>query len=124
MVPRVRLSANLVPRPKLGVVSFGSRLGRGEAVLEVLDSLDHSSVLLDIYEDCGEPPSLGHEKDLLARTKLIELMAKLAPQVISGNHTGNCHINPIVDPQVNGRVTLGRPANSHRQTGLAEGLHR
>jgi hypothetical protein len=35
-------------------------------------------------------------------------MAKLASQVICGNHTGNCHSKPIVDPTVNGRVVRGK----------------
>jgi len=91
-------------RPGDGQVGFLAGLQRGEAVLEVLDSLDHGSVLLDIDEDGSQPPALGHEKNILARTKLIELMAKLASQVICGDHTGNCHIKPIVDPRVNSRV--------------------
>src|SRR5229473_1957669 len=90
-------------RPGDRKFDFLAGLQRGEAVLEVLGSLDHGSVLFDIDEDCSQPPTLGHEENLLARTKVIELMAKLASQVICGNHTGNCHIKPIVDPTINRR---------------------
>ena len=106
-------------RPGDGQVDFLSGLQRGEAVLEILGSLDHGSVLLDINENGSQPPTLGYEEDLLARTKLIELTAKLASQVIRRNHTGNCHIKPIVNPNVNPRVAAEkgafRPARSHAE---------
>jgi hypothetical protein len=91
-------------RPGDGKVDFLSGLQRGEAVLEVLGSLDHGSVLLDIDEDRSKAPTLGDEKDLLTRTKLIQRTAKLASQVVCGNHTGNCHVKPIVNLAINRRV--------------------
>jgi hypothetical protein len=90
--------------PGDGKVDFLAGLQRGEAVLEVLGSLDHGSVLLDIDEDRSKAPTFGDEKDILARTKPIQLAAKLASQVVCGNHTGNCHVKPIVDPTINRRV--------------------
>jgi hypothetical protein len=93
-------------RPGDGKVDFLAGLQRGEAVLKVLGSLDHGSVLLDIDENRSKAPTLGDEKDLLTRTKLIQLAAKLASQVVCGNHTRNCHVKPIVDPAINRRVEL------------------
>jgi hypothetical protein len=98
-------------RPGYGEVDFLAGLQSGEAVLEVLGSLDHVSILLDIDEDRSKPPTLGDEKDFFTRTKLIQLTAKLASQVICGNHTGNSHIKPIVDLTVNRRIEKARKAS-------------
>ena len=110
--------------PGDGEGRFLAGLECGEAVLEVLGSLDHGSVQLYIDEDCSQPPTLGHEKNLLARTKLIELVAKLFSQVICGNHTWNCHIKPIVDPTVNRRVVRTRRHYLDRRIGLPDTVAR
>src|SRR6266699_2790182 len=91
-------------RPGDGKFDFLAGLQRGEAVLEVFGSLDHCSVLLDIDEDRSKPPTLRDEEDFLTRTKLVQLPAKLASQVVCGNNTGNRHLKPIVDPMINRRV--------------------
>ena len=91
-----------------GQVGFLAGLERGAAVLEVLGSLDHGSILLDIDQDCSQPPTLGHEKNLFARTKLIEVMTKPASQVVCGNYTGNCHVKATVEPTVRAGFVLDK----------------
>jgi len=44
-------------------------------------------------------------------------MAKLASQIICGNHTGNCHSKPIVGPTVNGGFVGGKKGLSRKADG-------
>lgn len=92
------LPANLRPRNRLATLI--ARLEGRQAVLEELGPLDQRPVVLYVDQNCRQPTAFGYEEDILVLSQLIELVSKLAAQVIRCNHPRNPHVNPIVDPWV------------------------
>src|SRR5438445_850317 len=87
-------------RPGNGLVGLLTGLDRGQAVLEELRPFNELSVALDVNEDSSQSPALGYEQNLLALTEQVKFVPELAPQIISCNYTGNCHIEPFDRPYV------------------------